>query len=67
METWTAGQIGRSGGAYSGRRVLFALAGEAIEGILTRSDHTTDGSDHAYLTVDGKWYSVPAAVPVEVY
>jgi len=66
MQTWTAGQIGRSGGAYSGRRVLFALAGEAIEGILTRSDHTTDGSG-AELQVDGKWYSVPAAVPVEVY
>jgi hypothetical protein len=66
MATWTAGQIGKSGGAYSGSKVSFSLGGETIEGTLTRSDHTTDGSDHAYLTVDGVWRSVPAAVPVEV-
>lgn len=67
MEMWTAGQLGWSGGAYSGRRVSFNLAGEDITGTLTRSDHATDASDHAYLTVDGVWHSVPAAVPVQVF
>lgn len=67
MDTWNAFQIGMSGGAYSGRKVRFELDGELIEGILTRSDRTTDDSHHAYLTVDGVWHSVPGATLVEVY
>jgi hypothetical protein len=66
METWTAAQLGMSGGAYAGRKVSFTLGHEHIEGTLTRSDHSRDDSGHAYLTVDGRWLSVPGAVPVEV-
>ena len=64
METWTAGQIGSSSGAYSGRTVTFTCDGESVSGTLTRSDWPT--ATHTMLIVGSRMRSVPNTTPVEV-
>lgn len=64
-ETWTAGQIGDSYGAYSGREVEFTIRNESVRGTLTRSDRTTE--TYAYLWVDGRMFTLYPATRVTVH
>jgi hypothetical protein len=66
METWTAGQIGASFGAYSGRTVEFTTDdGTDVRGVLDQSDGGA-GSIHSFLTVDGNLYTLTKMTPVVV-
>lgn len=68
METWTAGQLGWSNGAYAGRRVCFNTQGQDVQGTLTRS-YTIPGGDMpwTHLVVDGVDHCVNNDVPVQVF
>lgn len=70
METWNAGQIGGSNGAYSGRQVRFWFDGAEVKGLLNRSDGSLnkhDGTEwNVMLVVDGTSFFVPNSTVVEV-
>lgn len=67
-ETWNAGQIGASFGAYSGKRVRFMFDHALVDGILTRSDGSmnTNDSGRVMLVVDGTSFMVDNVTLVEV-
>lgn len=65
METWTAQQIGQSGGAYSGRKVKFEDSGRVIQGILNRSDLSRE-TPRTFLAVDGVLHLVANSTTVTV-
>ena len=65
MEKWTAGQIGDSFGAYSGRKVDFVSQGIPESGTLTYSSKSPNGP-WAHLTVDGEHLVVNNDVTVTV-
>lgn len=70
MQTWTAGQIGSSLGAYSGRKVQFTTQGIEVKGTLDQSFGITAGpdpTDHTYLIVDGERHYVANHVKVTVF
>lgn len=68
--TWNAGQIGLSFGAYSGKTVSFMFDGALIKGTLDRSDGSMNGHDgkpwNVLLVVDGTAFMVPNPTMVEV-
>jgi hypothetical protein len=65
-ETWSAGQIGDSFGAYSGRTVQFIGADDqTFTGVLDKSDGMT-GSENTMLVVGGLAHIVPNDTPVVV-
>jgi hypothetical protein len=66
METWPAGQIGQSNGAYSGRRIRFTFDHELVDGTLDRSDRSVQTS-RTILMVNGNMYWVENDTPVEVH
>jgi hypothetical protein len=66
METWTAGQLGHSNGAYSGRNVRFMADGMLVEGTLTLSDKIPH-STKTMLVVGSCRCIVLDPTPVTVY
>lgn len=70
METWTAGQIGSSLGAHSGRRVQFTTQGIDVDGRLDQSFAVIAGpdpSDFTHLIVDGTTHVVWNTTVVSVH
>lgn len=66
METWTAGQLAWSNGAYSGRTVSFDATGEQITGTLERAQRAEKPGDVLILVSGRAWRTVSEATPIEV-
>jgi hypothetical protein len=67
METWTAGQLALSNGAYSGRTVSFDATGEQITGPLKRAQRAEEPGNVLVLVGDRAWRTLSEATPIEVY
>jgi hypothetical protein len=70
METWTAAQLAISNGAYGGKTVTFVSTTtdgrETVTGELGRVTTSSENPDAVLMRVNGDWYLVNGAVPVEV-
>lgn len=66
METWTAGQLAWSNGAYSGRTVKFDATGEQISGVLEQARRAEKRGDVLILVSGRAWRTISEATPVEV-
>jgi hypothetical protein len=67
METWTAGQLAWSNGAYAGKTVTFDATGEQITGTLKRAQRADRDGDVLILVEGRAWRTVShQATPVEV-